>query len=42
MKNAWKYVGHFVSGEFGDPTITQESSYVAIIPIPVIIGVSHE
>jgi hypothetical protein len=21
IKNTWKYVGHFVSGEFGDPSL---------------------
>jgi hypothetical protein len=36
IKNKWIYVGHFVPGELGDPTITQECEDVAIITIPTI------
>jgi hypothetical protein len=42
IKNTWRYVGHFPSGELGDTTITQESEDVASITIPVIVGVSHD
>jgi hypothetical protein len=42
IKNTWRSVGHFVPGELGDPTITQECEDVASITIPVIIGVSHD
>jgi hypothetical protein len=42
IKNTWRYVGHFVPGELGDPTITQEGEDVASITIPVIVGVSHD
>jgi hypothetical protein len=42
IKNTWRSGGHFVPGEIGGPTITQESEDVAIIPIPMIIGVIHD
>jgi hypothetical protein len=42
IKNTWRYVGHFVPGELGDPTITQESEDVASITFPVIVGVVHD
>jgi hypothetical protein len=42
IKNAWRSVGHFVPGEMGDPTITQEGEDVASITIPVIVGVIHD
>jgi hypothetical protein len=34
IKNTWRTIGHFVSGEFGDPTTTQ-SDQVASIPLSV-------
>jgi hypothetical protein len=34
--------GHFVRGDIGDPTITQEGKDVASTTIPVIVGVSHD
>jgi hypothetical protein len=42
IKNTWRSVWHFVPGELGYPTTTQESEDVASITIPMIVGVSHD
>jgi hypothetical protein len=39
IKNTWRYVGHFVPGEFGDPTTTQSDE---VASIPPIVGISHD
>jgi hypothetical protein len=42
IKNTWRSIGHFVPGELGDTTITQESEDVASFTIPVSGSVSHD
>jgi hypothetical protein len=39
IKNTWGYIGHFVPGEFGDPTTTQSDD---VASTPMIVGIGHD
>jgi hypothetical protein len=41
ITNNWRSVGHFVPGEYGDPSITTNEEAVSFSPAHPIVGVSH-